>query len=258
MLQLSVQVAPVKNAINFRDLGGISTKEGRKIRSGLLFRAGDFSEINSEEQTFIANQLNIQNILDYRDINEAQNRPDNIWKSSQYFNVPANPLSDDVTATLTQELTSKLKKYSPVEFMIQLYQLLPFNNPAYKKLVHLLLNNHGQSLVQHCAIGKDRTGVGVALTLFILGVDEHTIMADYLLSDQLLAPHREKLFAQYKDHLTDKELEQRKDVFEAKEIYLQSAIDAIKSKYQTIDNWLELEFQLTANKRQIIQNYYLT
>jgi len=259
MLPSSSPLIPIKNGINFRDLGGIITQDGRQIRPGCLFRSGDFYNINATEQHFIADSLGLKNVLDYRDQTEAEARPDNLWQHAHYFNIPANPFSDEVTATLTKELThsGSLKKHSPLDFMVKLYQLLPFNNPAYQKLVHLLLNHNGQSIVQHCAIGKDRTGVGVALTLFTLGVDEQTIMQDYLLSDHLLNDFRQHLFEQYKDKLTTDELINRQQIFAAKPIYLQSAIDAIKSKYGTVDGWLENEYQLTEKNRQIIKNYYL-
>ncbi|WP_392552393.1 tyrosine-protein phosphatase [Orbus wheelerorum] len=259
MSQLSTEILAIKNGINFRDLGGIKTQDGRKIKSGLLFRSGDFNQITLDEQNFIAKKLDLNIVLDYRDHTEIKTRPDNLWHQAQYFNIPANPMSDDVTANLTKELanTNILKKDFPNDFMIKLYQLLPFNNTAYQTLVELLLNNEGKSIVQHCAIGKDRTGVGVALTLFALGVDEKTIMADYLLSDKVLANFREKLFLHYQTHLTDEELEKRKQIFAAKPVYLQSALDAIKNKYQTINNWLENEYQLNESKRQTIQDYYL-
>lgn len=252
-------VVPIKNGINFRDLGGIETNDGRKIRSGLLFRSGDFSKITDKEQTILSNDLEIKNILDYRDKHEMETKPDNLWPHVQYVNIPANPMSREVTANLTDELMTAgtLKKLSPTDFMIQLYQLLPFNNPAYHKLANLLLNNNGESFVQHCAIGKDRTGVGVALTLFALGVDEKTVMEDYLLTDVLLKPFKDALLDQYKTHLSDEELEKRQHIFAAKPIYLQSALNAIKEKYQTIDHWLEAEYQLTPINRRRIQDYYL-
>lgn len=38
-------------------------------------------------------------------------------------------------------------------------------------------------MVQHCTAGKDRVGVGVAILLLLLGVDEETVLDDYLLSN---------------------------------------------------------------------------
>lgn len=251
---------PVKNGINFRDLGGIKTMDGRQIRPRLLYRSGEFSRITTDEQAFLSNELKLHYILDYRDQDEINRYPDNLWHNANYINVPANPLNDTVTASFTTELEShslELKKKSPYDFMIKLYQLLPFNNAAYHQLVSLLLNSNGQPLVQHCAVGKDRTGVGVALTLFALGVSEENVMQDYLLTEQLLHNFREKILDQYKSKLTSEDFEKQKMIFAAKKEYLTAAITAIKQRYDTIDNWLAKEYQLDDNNRKILQEIYL-
>ncbi|OCG33737.1 hypothetical protein A9G29_03860, partial [Gilliamella sp. Fer2-1] len=245
-------IVPIKNGINFRDLGGIKTIDGRQIRSGMLYRSGAFSLITPEEQNFLCDELNLHYILDYRDNDEITRNPDKLWQNTQYINVPANPLNDTVTASLTSDLNNTqktLKKNAPFDFMIRLYQLLPFNNVAYQKLSSILLSSQGKPLVQHCAVGKDRTGVGVALTLFALGVSEETIMQDYLLTEQLLADYREYLLSQYQNKLTTEEFENRKLIFAAKEEYLTAAFDAIKQRYNTIDNWLAQEYQLDNNNK---------
>ncbi|OCG27139.1 hypothetical protein A9G45_06805 [Gilliamella sp. HK2] len=253
-------IVPIKNGINFRDLGGIKTIDGRQIRSGMLYRSGAFSLITPEEQNFLCDELNLHYILDYRDNDEITRNPDKLWQNTQYINVPANPLNDTVTASLTSDLNNTqktLKKNAPFDFMIRLYQLLPFNNVAYQKLSSILLSSQGKPLVQHCAVGKDRTGVGVALTLFALGVSEETIMQDYLLTEQLLADYREYLLSQYQNKLTTEEFENRKLIFAAKEEYLTAAFDAIKQRYNTIDNWLAQEYQLDNNNKKILQDIYL-
>ena len=52
----------------------------------------------------------------------------------------------------------------------------------YGRLLHSLAEpvNHGALL--HCTAGKDRTGVGIALVLLALGVDQETVLKDYLLT----------------------------------------------------------------------------
>ena len=250
-------VVPIQNGINFRDLGGIKTSDGRQIRSGMLYRSGEFSRLSDEEKKFLSDELNLHYVLDYRDQLEIDRNPDNLWNNSQYFNIPANPLSDEITASLVSDDIFVLKKYSPLDFMIKLYQLLPFNNPAYKKLISILLNANGKPLVQHCAVGKDRTGVGVALTLFALGVSEDIIMQDYLLTEQYLNDYRQAVLSQNKSKLSAEEFEKQKIIFSAKQEFLTAAIDEIKKRYNTIDNWLHQEYQLDDNNRKILQDIYL-
>ncbi|XKM13468.1 tyrosine-protein phosphatase [Orbaceae bacterium ac157xtp] len=252
MKNSSVNIVPIKNGLNFRDLGGIQTRDGRRIRSGKLFRSGDFSRLNEDDKQILAHQIGIKHILDYRDQSEIAKFPDNLWQNSQYHNIPANPIKTELTADLQDiELLLQLKKDLPAKFMTELYRLLPFNNSAYKKLVDLLLNTNGESVVQHCAVGKDRTGIGVALTLFALNVDEETIMQDYLATETLLHDFKVAMFEQDNKKLAYKE------VFSADPDYLSAALDEIKKRYQNIDTWLAKEYQLNDKNRIKMQDFYL-
>lgn len=253
-------VIPIKNGINFRDLGGIKTKDGRQVRSGMLYRAGEFSRLTEDEKKFLSDELKLHYVLDYRDQHEIDHHPDNLWADSHYINVPANPLNNEITASLTSDLKNDitvLKKYSPHEFMLKLYQLLPFNNLAYQTLISTLFKANGRPLVQHCAVGKDRTGIGVALVLFALGVSEEVVMQDYLLTEQCLQTFREQTLNQQKSQLTPEEFEKQKAIFATKKEYLSAAITAIKERYNTIDNWLAQEYDLDQKNREILQNIYL-
>jgi protein tyrosine/serine phosphatase len=49
--------------------------------------------------------------------------------------------------------------------------------------------------VVHCAAGKDRTGVVVALALLVAGVPRDEVVADYALTDQRIAAIRARLEA---------------------------------------------------------------
>jgi protein-tyrosine phosphatase len=48
---------------------------------------------------------------------------------------------------------------------------------------HLLDQPEGEALLFHCTQGKDRTGLVAMLALTALGVDEETIVFDYLLTN---------------------------------------------------------------------------
>jgi len=60
----------------------------------------------------------------------------------------------------------------------------------YARMFQLLLQGNHPILI-HCASGKDRTGFGAAIILDVLGVDEETIVEDYLLTNQYLSIEKE-------------------------------------------------------------------
>lgn len=255
-----MNIVPVKNGINFRDLGGIQAANGKKVKPGLLFRSGAFYQLTPNDCGFLTNELQLKSILDYRDQSEIDERPDILWHGAQYYNIPANPLSNDVNADIERELKkqeSGESQRSASDYMIELYRLLPFRNPAYEKLTDLLCEPEIKPMVQHCAIGKDRTGVGVAMTLFALGTPEEVVLEDYLLTEKTLASFRDKVLDEMAPKMSAAELANFQGLFAAKEEYLTSAITEIKAKYHSVDSWLEHEYGLSSAKRTFLQDKYL-
>jgi protein tyrosine/serine phosphatase len=253
-----MHLLPLEKGINFRDMGGLPTKSGAKIKTGVLLRSGMLSELSINDCQFLANDIGLRSILDYRDQSEIETKPDKLWPGVNYYAIAANPLNGEVTANIIEEVKANSHDHSSGSaFMIKLYEQLPFANPAYKKLVSLLLEPELKPMVQHCAVGKDRTGVGCALTQLILGVDEDTVMQDYLLTEKTLAPFREAFLANIASTVSSEEFAFQQALFATKEDYLLSALRAIKKKYQTIDRWLEFDYGLTLTHREQLQNKYL-
>lgn len=189
---LHPSLAPLDGGINFRDLGGNGVVGGRRIKRGLLFRSGSLNCLTENDCTFLAG-VPVRSVLDYRDADEVQDKPDILWRGADYHHVPANPLSSGVNANLEKLTSQTLAGFDAQAFMQELYRRLPFGNPAYKRLTQLLLTPDSGAIVQHCAVGKDCTGVGAALVLFALGADEATVVEDYLLTETTLATFREHM-----------------------------------------------------------------
>ncbi|CAI1744831.1 Uncharacterised protein [Serratia quinivorans] len=51
---LHPSLAPLDGGINFRDLGGNSVADGRRIKRGLLFRSGSLERLTEDDCTFLA------------------------------------------------------------------------------------------------------------------------------------------------------------------------------------------------------------
>ncbi|NHB93469.1 tyrosine-protein phosphatase [Photorhabdus cinerea] len=247
---------PLHGGINFRDLGGKTVVSGGKIKSGLLFRSGSLDRLTEKDQSFLAKK-NLFQIIDYRDVSEIADKPDQIWNGANYHHAPANPLSEEVNANLEKLATETLEQFNPQAFMFRLYELLPLKNPAYKTLVSLLQQPEKGGIVQHCAVGKDRTGVGSALVLFALGADLDTVMEDYLVTNSTLAPYREYLLNEHAKTMSDNVVEKFAYVYSVREEFLMMALNSINQNYGSVDVWLEKDFGLDCAARKKLQGYFL-
>ncbi|OSM97811.1 tyrosine-protein phosphatase [Lonsdalea populi] len=253
---LHPSVLPLNGGINFRDLGGLATADGRRVRPGKLLRAGSLNELNDRDLTFLA-EVPVAHVVDYRDISEAALRPDRLWEGVSYHAVPANPPSHEVTANLESLGAETLAELDARAFMLTVYKRLPFENSAYRHLVQLLQAPGEGALVQHCAVGKDRTGVGVALVLFALGADEQTVMEDYLLTETTLEPFRQRLMEELTPVLGEAAMRPFAFILSAREEFLQTALRTIRERHGSIDNWLMRDYGLDAPARERLRERYL-
>lgn len=253
---LHPSLAPLDGGINFRDLGGNSVADGRRIKRGLLFRSGSLDRLTENDCAFLAG-VPVRSVLDYRDADEVQGKPDILWRGADYHHVPANPLSSEVNANLEKLTSQTLADFDAQEFMQELYRRLPFGNPAYKRLTQLLIAPDSGAIVQHCAVGKDRTGVGAALVLFALGADEATVVEDYLLTETTLATFREHMLDQLSIRLNASALGQFTYVLSVREEFLMTALNGIRAQYGSTDRWLEAEYGLGPSQRETLQAFYL-
>lgn len=246
----------IQGSINLRDLGGVRSADGRRVRTGKLLRSGSLHNLTSADISLLEN-LPLKQIIDYRDSDEAQRHPDKYSAQMNYLNAPANPPESHVHAKVTEFSPSLLNELNGEKFMLNLYRQLPFKNSAYQQLSHMLRSPREGALLQHCAVGKDRTGVGCALTLFALGCDMPTVMEEYLLTNGRLNNIEDEIVNTFGDGLTREGRKCLTDILSTKESYLATAISAIIDRYGSVDTWLEVEYQLTAHARALLQERLL-
>lgn len=92
-----------------------------------------------------------------------------------------HPLDAQSDRILNIPLLSALRPGAqPPEDLIGLYRvMLDYADLRLLELVREVSEAEGPTLI-HCAAGKDRTGVSVALLLRLIGVDRDQVVADYL------------------------------------------------------------------------------
>jgi protein-tyrosine phosphatase len=144
------------------------------------------------------------------------------------------------------------------DMMLAMYANMPIGNASYRELMKLLSSpEKNLPLVQHCAGGRDRTGVGSMLILLTLGVPYEAVMDDYLLSNITLVSYHQELFDIASQYVSGEELRAFKNAMHLQERYLDASIDSIFREYGTFERYLELEFGIDDDIRTRIQDYCL-
>ena len=165
---------------NLRDLGGYSTKEGRKTKWGVFLRSGDMSAMTKDDQAALLRR-GIRCVIDLRMAKEIAIAP-NVFSDSKkvaFFN-------HDFWGTRFDDYRSKRKSATLEEKLSDLYCAgLEINGFVMAAVMKTLASSEG-SLVFHCRSGKDRTGLVAALLLVIAGVPDEVVAEDFGLSTTYL------------------------------------------------------------------------
>lgn len=229
---------------NIRDLGGYVGFGGKKVKFGKIYRGGHLHRVSLPDIIKI-NKLHLTDIIDLRGVKEFNVHHDYNFKGVTFHNIP--PMIEEVKKGQQKYEDSNLLWFlgddEGFEHMLLVYRDIttsPFGIEAYKKLF-ALLKDRNKTFYFHCSQGKDRAGMAAYLFLIALGVSEEDARKDYLLSNEameLKIKELKKLLGE-EDYFDEQYERSLRDVFTAKEEYLDAALDAIKEKYGSVLNYLK-------------------
>lgn len=235
---------PMKGGYNFRDLGGFRTQDGKYVKWGKVFRSDELHNLTDADLIYLKN-IPLISIVDFRSETEIASAPDknpaSVLRNYALSINPGNLTSVDEIANLPED---KLKN-----IMLDINRMLVTDSVCvdqYRTFFSLLQDEKDTPLMFHCTAGKDRTGMGAALFLYSLGVDEEDILQDYLSSNIYL---KEK----YADFTTL--YPQFKSLMGVSPEYLKAGLDEIKTQYGSIDSYLTKTLNVDLNKMRELYLY---
>ena len=230
---------------NIRDLGGLIGYGGKKVKSGRLYRGGFLDKISPEDE-IILYSLQLTDIIDFRSELEYNQRPDYRISGVEYHNFP--PLIDNIKEEDKSLADSNLLWFvSPdktgFEHMVKMYREMIYTDigkKAYQDFFNLILSKEDGVFYFHCSQGKDRAGLAAYFLEIALGVDEEVARADYLYSNKAMGVRIDQLLAIVKNrpYYNEKYEQSLRDVFAAKEEYLDASIQAIEETDGSILDYL--------------------
>jgi protein-tyrosine phosphatase len=160
---------------NLRDVGGLPLRDGGQTRPGVLLRSASLHYLTPGDVEHLVDVLGLKLVLDLRTRREvdrdgptavARAGVETVWLSFLAENGEPLPEADDDLDPMVHNYFGYLSQRG--ENVVQAVR-------------RLAAPDAGPTLV-HCAAGKDRTGVLVALVLDAVGVQRPAVLADYVLS----------------------------------------------------------------------------
>ncbi|MFF4821064.1 tyrosine-protein phosphatase [Kitasatospora sp. NPDC001309] len=152
---------------NFRDAGGIGA-----LRRGVLYRSGSLHTL-TEEGARKLKELGLRTVIDLRSPFELEVWPDQRHGlDHESLNLPTLPADrGDLTRPWPEDQAA-------------LYTFMPGTaGPSLAAVIRRLAAPEAVPVIVHCAVGKDRTGLTVAVLQSLLGASDADITADFLRSN---------------------------------------------------------------------------
>lgn len=176
-----------EGCLNFRDMGGYSTHDGRVVRWQCLYRSDSLHWMTPDDAANAREKLDIALVLDLRSLEEI-----NQFGKGLLVNPAVGyhhfPLLEAVQFGQQDILSPDLSDMD--SFYVGMLEQSASQIAA---ALTILSGEAAYPAVFHCAAGKDRTGVFAAVLLAVLGVKDEQIIQDYLLTNHRIKDIIERL-----------------------------------------------------------------
>ena len=260
---------------NARELGGYVGADGKKVKKGVLLRTAALGNASEEDIKTLRDVYHLGTIIDLRMSREVEAAPELVIDGVR--NLSLKIIDEEALATKSASLTQadmegidmndpigRLKLAMKLGIVgEQMYVTFLSENQGkvgYKAMFEELLKlPEDKSLLFHCTQGKDRTGMAAMLILSALGVDENTIIKDFMLTNTYNA----KLIASEKKELMDagytgEELETLMSARDqVNKQYLINAFDWMRKEYGSVEGYIKQALGITEEQIQTLKDKFL-
>ena len=238
---------PLEGAVNVRDLGGLPTSGGGATVRGRVLRADNLQGLTPADVRRLVDEIGLRTVVDLRTTAEVDKEgpgpltaePLVVHRHLSLF--PEGGRMTDVEAdALLPWQTGRGRTAGPDADNPSIGYYLGYLRDRPDSVVAALravaAPDDGVAVV-HCAAGKDRTGVVVALALSAVGVPRPAVVADYVATGERLEAVLERLRASttYRADLDGKP----SDVHRPRTRTMERFLEVLDEHYGGPVGWLE-------------------
>lgn len=176
----------IEGMSNVRDLGGLPTRDGKKVKAGVVVRSDNPKGMTEQGHIDLMTVVGPRTMIDLRIEVEVEHDGYTIRDESvTVVNFPMLPLSGVTPEQIEAGAFDNLVD----DYMGQ----IEINGDSVLGALRLIASSDQHPILYHCTAGKDRTGIVSAMLLDILGVEHETIAADYHLTTENMLPIIERI-----------------------------------------------------------------
>jgi protein-tyrosine phosphatase len=176
----------LEGCLNFRDLGGYPTADGRRVRWRRVFRSDGLHTVSVTDVQHLRDEIGLGDIIDLRSSAElhSEGRGPLAEEPIRFHHVPL--FDGDMTASRAQ--------VEQVDLADRYFLMAEYAGERIAAVIRTIAES-GAPAVFHCAAGKDRTGVISAIILGLLDVPDDVVVADYAATQENLEAITSRLMA---------------------------------------------------------------
>ncbi|MDT7601418.1 MAG: protein-tyrosine phosphatase [Pseudonocardiales bacterium] len=173
---------PLRTALNLRDVGGLPVAGGGSVRPRTLLRSGSLRQLSPADAATLVAEFGLRTVVDLRTPEElAVDGPSNLAKAG--VATAHLPLISDVDDAVLKAQGDT----DAVRVLTDAYQaFLDQRGEHLVTAARLVAWTGSGSVLVHCAAGKDRTGVTIAVLLDAVGVERAAVLADYDATNEVI------------------------------------------------------------------------
>src|SRR5690349_9478028 len=232
----------LEGAANVRDLGGLVTQDGGETVAGRLLRGDNLQELSPSDVRRLVGGIGLTTVVDLRSTAElAAEGPAPLGavasvRHAHHPILPEQGSATDVVADVLLTRDDQDRSRYPADPLCGHY--LGYLEDRPDQVVAALRSvaaAEGAALV-HCAAGKDRTGVVVALALTAVGVRPQEVVADYAATGERIVGLVERLRRSptYAADITSRPAKEHRPRAQTMTAFLEQ----VRARYGGVTRWL--------------------
>jgi len=238
------RVIDMDNIKNFRDIGGYFTSDNKQMKWGMIYRSGNLSNATLYDQERIR-RLGIKTIIDFRSERTSRKYPILLHPSIRKVALPLMPMDAE---KLDEQLKNEhFDRSDAIRYVQEEYvNIVENHKKQFAEMFDILINDSNYPVLLSGSLGKDEVGLATYFILYAIGMPQSVLEQDYMLSNELIDPAKSEIDA---SNLSEPMQEAVTAMLSVNMAYLNYAVDHIKLKYGSVDNYLEKSCALPAVKK---------